>query len=73
MAKRSIQYGLVISLLSDEDGGGYFVEVPDLPGCMADGETLEEAISNIQDAIDSWIEAAKAERKTIPSSTYYNI
>jgi antitoxin HicB len=32
--------------------------VPDLPGCMSDGETPEEALKNAQDAISSWIEAA---------------
>lgn len=65
------KYGLKISLLSEEDGGGYFIEVPDLPGCMADGDTLDEAIQNAKQAIDSWIEAAKAEGKPIPEPSYY--
>ncbi|WP_422445540.1 type II toxin-antitoxin system HicB family antitoxin [Thermoanaerobacterium sp. DL9XJH110] len=65
------KYGLKISLLSEEDGGGYFIEVPDLPGCMTDGDTLEEAIQNAKQAIDSWIEAAKAEGKPIPEPSYY--
>ena len=30
--------------LSDEDGGGYLATFPDLPGCMADAETIEEAV-----------------------------
>jgi predicted RNase H-like HicB family nuclease len=33
--------------------------VPDLPGCMSDGATPEEAVSNVQDAIPAWIEAAR--------------
>ena len=32
--------------------------VPDLPGCMSDGETPQEAITNVQDAIEAWLEAA---------------
>lgn len=36
------------------------VEVPELPGCMADGETYEKAIQNAQLVIDEWIESAKS-------------
>lgn len=39
-------YAHVIEPLSDEDGGGYLITFPDLPGCMADGETLEETMLN---------------------------
>ena len=45
-------------LLLPEEGGGYLIEFPDLPGCMSDGETLEEAIENGKDALQCWIEAA---------------
>ena len=48
----------LIEPLSEEDGGGFFATVPDLPGCMSDGETPEEALVNVQDAILAWIEAA---------------
>lgn len=54
-----LQYSILIEPLSEEDGGGFFATVPDLPGCMSDGETPEEAIANVQDAILSWIEAAE--------------
>ncbi|MFG1298135.1 type II toxin-antitoxin system HicB family antitoxin [Xanthobacter variabilis] len=43
--------GVVIELLSEEDGEGFLVRVPDLPGCMSDGETHEEALANVQDAV----------------------
>lgn len=52
--------------LSKEDGGGYLIEFPDLPGCMSDGETPEEAITNGQDAVKMWIETAKELKKSIP-------
>jgi antitoxin HicB len=42
-----------------EEGGGFLATAPDLPGCMSDGATPEEAVSNIQDAIAAWIEAAR--------------
>ena len=49
----------VIEPLSPEDGGGFLALVPDLPGCMSDGASPEEAVANVQDAIDTWIEAAR--------------
>jgi len=52
-------YPVVVRPLSERDGGGYLATAPDLPGCMSDGETPEEAIVNVQDAILTWIEAAE--------------
>ena len=40
--------------------------VPDLPGCMSDGETPEEAIVNVRDAIIAWMEAAEDVGHAIP-------
>lgn len=47
--------------------GGYLVTVPDLPDCMADGATPEEALANIGEAIASWIEAAEAWGMPVPA------
>ena len=47
------------SILPVEEGGGYLIEFPDLPGCMSDGETIEETIENGKDAVACWIETAK--------------
>lgn len=52
--------------LSEEDGGGYFIEFPDLPGCMSDGRTIDEAIENGKDAIKAWLETAKDINCDIP-------
>ena len=38
------EYPLIVRPLSEEDGAGYLIEYPDLPGCMSDGETPEEAV-----------------------------
>lgn len=51
-------YEVRISALSAEDGGGFVAVVPELLGCMSDGETCQEALANVRDAIASWIEAA---------------
>jgi len=46
----------------------YVAEVPELPGCMADGSTYDEAMKNAQVVIDEWIETAKAEGREIPKA-----
>lgn len=65
----TLEYAVRIERLSEEDGGGYLALVPDLPGCMSDGETPEEALRNVQEAITSWIEAAKEWRRDVPHPT----
>jgi antitoxin HicB len=44
-------YQFTVRPLSKEEGGGYLVEYPDIPGCMSDGETVEEAIANGREAL----------------------
>ncbi len=44
----------------------FIVEVPELPGCMADGKTQREAIANAEVIIDEWIETAKLRGWQIP-------
>jgi antitoxin HicB len=61
-----LEYPVVVQPLKDEDGGGFIATVPDLPGCMSDGETPEEALLNVQDAIAAWIEAAHDMGHTVP-------
>jgi len=63
---RKLDYAVLIEPLSDEDGGGFLATVPDLPGCMSDGESREEAARNIEDAIACWLEEAKALGREIP-------
>jgi antitoxin HicB len=66
---RKLEYAVRIERLSDSDGGGYLATVPDLPGCVSDGETPEEALKNVQEAIESWIEAAREWKQDIPKPT----
>ena len=65
--KLKLRYPITIRSLSEEEGGGYLAEYPDLPGCQADGETVEEALSEAEDALTSWIETAKKYNDPIPS------
>ena len=60
-------YAVVIEPLAEEDGGGFVATVPDLPGCMSDGETREEAARNIDDAIRAWLEEARAIGRDVPT------
>lgn len=55
----------VIIYWSDEDEA-FIAEVPELPGCAADGETYEHAIANVQVIIEEWIETAKNLGRPIP-------
>ena len=59
-------YTRVLSRLSEEDGGGFLITFPDLPGCMSDGETKEEALENGHDAFLSWVSARSDQGKAIP-------
>jgi predicted RNase H-like HicB family nuclease len=46
--------------------GGYWAEVPALPGCYSQGESIEETVKNIREAIEAHIEALKEEGQEIP-------
>ena len=53
-------------LIPDPETGFYTVEVPALPGCVTEGDTLEEAIANAREAIAGWIEDAEKHGEPIP-------
>jgi len=55
----------VIIYWSEEDNA-YIAEVPELPGCMADSATYQEALKNVKVIIDEWIETAKSMGREIP-------
>ncbi len=60
----SIKYELII-YWSDKDQT-FVVEVPELPGCMADGDTYEQAVANASQVIGEWIETATDLGRPIP-------
>jgi antitoxin HicB len=55
-----------VVLLPDTEVGGYTVIVPSLPGCISEGDTLEEALANIKEAIDLHIESMIAHGEEVP-------
>lgn len=60
----SIRYELII-YWSEEDQA-FIVDVPELPGCMADGQTYQEAVTHAQVVIEEWIETARELGRAIP-------
>lgn len=60
----AFKYELIIFWSEEDDA--FVAEVPELPGCMADGETYQKAVANAEQAIDLWIETAKELGRTIP-------
>ncbi len=60
----TIRYELIICW--SEVDQAFIVEVPELPGCAADGETYQEAVQNAEVVIQEWIETAQALGRPIP-------
>ena len=68
-----LDYPVTIEPLPPEDGGGFVATVPDLPGCMSDGETAEEALANVHDATAAWIDEAHALGREIPAPSHRHV
>ena len=62
--KRVLRYS--IDILPEEDGKGYYVVVPALPGCFSQGRTVEEARRNIEEAVALHIAELKRRKESIP-------
>ena len=65
-------YPITLSPLPQDEGGGYMVTIPDLPGCIADGETVEEAIAEARDAFEAWTIAEQEDAGTLPAPKTYS-
>lgn len=62
-------YQFTVRPLTREEGGGYLVEFPDIPGCMSDGDTVEEAIANGRQALKDCIAVFKESGRRVPKPT----
>lgn len=60
-------YPFTIRPLSEADGGGFAIEYPDLPGCISDGETPEEALQNGADAVKAYLRNCVQHGDSIPT------
>lgn len=63
----AINYPFEMRLLTSDEGGGWLITFPDLPACMSDGETPEEAIINGRDAACAWLQAAEESGRDVPA------
>ena len=67
ITKRSLEaYPFTVRRLSRDEGGGYLVEYPDIPGCMSDGETVEEAIANGREALRDCVAVLREIGRKVP-------
>jgi predicted RNase H-like HicB family nuclease len=55
-----------VILIPDNDAGGYTVIVPSLPGCISEGDTVEESLANIREAIELHIESMVEHGEDVP-------
>ncbi|MEP7145376.1 MAG: type II toxin-antitoxin system HicB family antitoxin [bacterium] len=61
-----MKYKYEIIIYWSKDDKAYIAEVPELPGCMADGQSYKEALENVERIIEEWIETAKKLKRVIP-------
>lgn len=55
------------AIIHPAEEGGYWAEVPALPGCITEGDTMEEVMANLKDAIEGWLDVANS-REAISST-----
>lgn len=63
---KSEQYRYEIIIYRSEEDQAFIAEVPELPGCAADGSTYQKALSNVQVIISEWLDTAKELGRAIP-------
>jgi antitoxin HicB len=67
--RKSLEYYLSLKYpvsIEEAPEGGYFIQIKDLPGCYSQGETIEEALENIEEARKLWIESMYEDGNEIP-------
>ena len=64
----TLRYVVVLKPTAYEDEVGYTVNVPSLPGCVTEGDTVEEALANAREAIAAYIASLEAEGLPVPRS-----
>lgn len=62
------------AIIHPAEEGGYWAEVPAIPGCITEGDTWEEVIANLQDTVEGWLSVANNSRKsTEPTSKIFSL
>ena len=62
-------YPMLLRPLQEDEGGGWLAEIPDLPGCMSDGDTPEEAVHNVLSAQEAWLTVQRERGRGVPRPT----
>jgi predicted RNase H-like HicB family nuclease len=62
----NINYDIILTNLSSEDGGGYFAYYKDIPSITGDGESREEAIKDVKSAFDCYLDISLQNKDIIP-------
>jgi antitoxin HicB len=73
MPTANLGYPVLIEPLAPEDGRGFIAVAPDLPGCMSDGATAEEALANVIDAISAWLDEVRALGRPVPAPSRHHV
>jgi predicted RNase H-like HicB family nuclease len=63
---RGKQMKFTVILTPDEEDGGYVAECPAIPGCVSEGDTVEEALANVKEAIEGCLESLAARQQPVP-------
>lgn len=63
---KNIDYDIIVSRLEKDDGGGYFAYYKDIPSVMGDGKTKDEAIDDVKNAFDCFLEVSLKNKDLIP-------
>ena len=61
------------AVIHPAQGGGYWAEVPGLPGCITEGDSMEEVLANLKDAIEGWLDVANYRIKLEPMAQIVEI
>ena len=62
------RYVVILTPTTEEDEVGYTVTVPALPGCVTEGDTIDEALGNVREAISLYVESLEARGLPVPPS-----
>ncbi len=61
------------AIIHPAEEGGYWAEVPALPGCVTEGDSLEEVMRNLEDAIEGWLSVANSLKEAAPTDQVVEI
>ena len=65
-------YSINLSIIPNDEGGGYMASIPDCPGCIADGNTISEVIAEARDAFEAWSMAEQEDNGKLPIPKKYS-